>query len=58
LQSWIQTASVSPNEARERMGLGPREGGDTYVEFNSGNPTPEEQGDSDAESIPAESEES
>ena len=58
LQSLIQTGILSPNEARERMGLGPREGGDKFMEFNSGNPTQEEQGDSDEEDLPAESQES
>ena len=30
-KSLIETGILSPNEVRERMGLGPREGGDEYV---------------------------
>lgn len=30
-KSLIETGILSPNEVRERMGLGPREGGDAYI---------------------------
>ena len=37
-KSLIETGILSPNEVRERMGLGPRDGGDNYV-TNSNNLT-------------------
>lgn len=58
LQSLIQTGILSPNEARERLGLGPRDGGDEYVEFTGGEQPQEQEDSSNEESIPAESEES
>jgi HK97 family phage portal protein len=57
-KSLIETGILSPNEVRERMGLGPREGGDAYISqtnnlsFGASDAEPQNEEAPDAEEIP------